>query len=316
MIFIQIIIEVLLQIVTIREDIPNKKIFMKKALLTTFLFSLLSCVRIDAAMITVDYMGETYVTSNNVERSLIVNSDDGDYYNIAIRPLEEEVTCSDGVTTIPLEYLFFNNTKEDVYVKYNEYSNIFFGAEMDGVPRNMVAKIKDYGVVPAGTYTIQLEVQATNIDTEEIASTTNFALQFVVPEIHNLTTYAETPQVTVSTADAFVKNKKIANEIAPMVYVRSNTDWILSLDPTNFDETSEKWYVKTTSGTSKVTSRLQEPALIIPGGSEIILARGTYPADNETVSIEFSVENPEEGVIKAGEYSHKVKYILREGEAE
>ena len=316
MIFIQITIEVLLQIVTIRVDIPKKKIFMKKVLFTTLMATMLSCIRVDATMISVDYIGETYVTSNNIERSLIVNSDDGGRYNIAIRPLEEAIIGSDGKTTIPLEYLFFNNTKEDVYVKYNEYSNLFFGAEMDGVPRNVVAKIKEYGVVPAGTYTITLEVQATNVDTEEIAATINFPLQFIVYPMHQITTYAETPKITLNSKNVFVKNKKIANDNSPIVYIRSNTNWILLLDTKNFEETKEKWFVRTTSGTDKVVSRLQEHARIIPGGSEIILARGVAPADNEQVTVEFSIENPQEGVIDAGDYPFKVKYILREGEVE
>ena len=316
MIFIQIIIEVLLQIVTIRVDIPRRKIFMKKLFLTTIISALLSCVQVNATMISVDYIGETYVTSNNIERSLIVNSDDGGSYNIAIRPLEEEIIGSDGKTTIPLEYLFFNNTKEDVYVRYNEYSNLFFGTEMDGVPRNVVAKIKEYGVVPAGTYTITLEVQATNVETDEIAATINFPLQFIVHPVHQITTYAESPKITLNANTVFAKNKRIANDNSPVVYIRSNTNWILLLDTKNFEETREKWYVRTTSGTGKVTSRLQEPALIIPGGSEIILARGVAPADNEQVTVEFSIENPQEGALDAGEYPFRIKYILREGEAE
>ena len=108
-------------------------------------------------------------------------------------------------------------------------------------------------------------------------------------------------------------SKKIANEISPMIYIRSNTDWVLSLDTTSFEETKEKWYVRTTSGTGKVTSRLQERALIVPN-REIILARGKAPADNEFVAVELSVENPANGALKAGEYLNRIRYILREGQ--
>lgn len=317
MIFIQIIIEVLLQIVTITVDIPRRKIFMKKAFLTTFIATLLSCASVNAAMISVDYFSDsTLVTSNNVERVLLVRSDDGENYDISIRPLEDGITGSDGVTVIPLEYLFFNNTKEDVYVRYNEYSHVFYGTDMSEIPRNIVAKIKDFGVVPAGTYTIMLEIQAKNVNSDTPIATTSFALQFVVNAFHEVTTFGESPKLTISATDAFAKNRKIKNEIAPAVHITSNTDWVLSLDPKNFPETAEKWYVKTTSGTSKVNSRLQEYALIIPGGSEIILARGTFPANNESITMEFAVENPEDGVVKEGDYSRIIKYILREGEEE
>lgn len=286
---------------------------MKKLILTTILMFALTHVQAKATMVEMDYIGETLVTSNNIERTLIVNSDDGKQYNIAIRPLEEEIKNVDGSYTIPLEYLFMNNTREDVYLKYNEYSNIFFETTMDGVPRNMTAKIKNAGIVPAGTYSILLEIQAIDIETQEVAVTTSFNLQFLVPIMHELNTYSENSMIKVSSSDAFKPLLKTANENAPMIYIRSNTDWILSIDTTDFGEMIGNYYVRTTASSPKVTSRLQERALIIPD-REIILARGKAPADNEFVAVEFSVENPSKGAFKAGEYVNKIKYILREGQ--
>ena len=286
---------------------------MKKLLLTSLLFTILSCSHADAAMITIDYIGETYVTPNNIERTLIVNSDDGKAYNIAIRPLEESVTNNEGTVSIPLQYLYINNTKEDVYLKYNEYSNIFWGTAMDGVPRNMTAKIKNYALVPAGTYKILFEVQATDAETGEVAVMSSFNLQFVVPIVHELNIYSSTSNINVSANDVFKKHQRIANETSPMVYVRSNTDWVLSLDTTNFGDTAGDYYVRTTAASGKVTSRLQEKAKITPD-REIILARGKAPAENEFVAVEFSVENPQNSALKAGNYVNRAKYILREGQ--
>lgn len=116
---------------------------MKKLLLTTIMIFAFCSVSVDASMVMLDYFGETLVTTNNIERTLIVNSNDGKQYNIAIRPLEENIQNVDGSYTIPLENLYINNTREDVYLKYNEYSNIFYGTAMDGIPRNMTAKIKN-----------------------------------------------------------------------------------------------------------------------------------------------------------------------------
>ena len=93
---------------------------MKKLLITTILMFSLSCVATKASMVMIDYLGETHVTSNNIERTLIVNSDDGRAYNITLKPLQEAVYSSDGQTSIPLEYLFINNTKEDVYLKFKQ----------------------------------------------------------------------------------------------------------------------------------------------------------------------------------------------------
>lgn len=313
--FVQINIEVLLQIVTIRMDIPRKIFDMKRTILTTVMAFTLSCVPACASMVTLDYMGETYVTSNNVERTLIVNSDDGKSYNIAIRPLDEEISHINGETKIPLEYLFFNNNKEDVYFKYNEYSTIFNETVMDGVPRNMTAKIKEYGIIPAGVYTINLEVQATDIETADVACTSTFNLQFIVPVEHELNTYSEEPRINITAKDALKKSHKVANETSPMIYIRSNTDWVLTLDTTDFEDAVGNYYVRTTAASDKVTSRLQERALIIPN-REIILARGKAPAQNEFVAVEFSIENPEGKIIPAGNYSTRVKYILREGEVD
>lgn len=286
---------------------------MKKFLFTSILTLMLACVPTDAAIVLLDYFGETHVTSNNVERTLIVTSDDGRSYNIAMRPLEEAITNSDGSVSIPLEYLFLNNTREDVFVKYNEYSNIIWGRTMEEIPRNITAKIKEYGIIPAGIYSINFEVQATDVETNEIVSNSSFNLQFIVPVVHELNTYSNEPQIKVSVEDAFKRNHKIANEISPMVYVRSNTDWVLTLDTTDFDTSIGNYYVRTTTASDKVTSRLQEKALIVPN-REIILARGKAPAQNEFVTVEFSIEGSNGNIIPAGNYVNKVKYVLREGE--
>ncbi|MBR2431133.1 hypothetical protein IKB17_06710 [bacterium] len=286
---------------------------MKKMLITSILAFVIASTPTDAAMVLLDYFGETHVTSNNVERTLIVNSDDGKSYNIAMRPLEESIKNSDGSVSIPLEYLFLNNTREDVFVKYNEYSNVIWGRTMEEIPRNINVKIKEYGIIPAGIYSINFEVQATDVETNEIISTSSFNMQFVIPAIHELNTYSSDPQIKISVDDAFKRNHKIANDTSPMVYVRSNTDWILTLDTTDFDTSIGNYYVRTVSASDKVTSRLQERALIVPN-REIILARGKAPAQNEFVAIEFSIEGNEGNLIPAGNYVNKIKYVLREGE--
>ena len=85
------------------------------------------------------------------------------------------------------------------------------------------------------------------------------------------------------------------------------------MDTTHFGESQGNYYVRTTSASSKVTSRLQEKALVVPN-REIILARGKAPAQNEYVAVEFSIEAREGKIIPAGDYTNKVKYVLREGE--
>ena len=126
---------------------------MKKILLTTLLM-VLGCAVVQASMVIIDYQGETVVRPQSVERNLIINSDDGGVYNIAVRPLEDALRSVDGNVTIPLSNLYINNTREDVYLRYNEYSNIFDSLSMGGVAKNMTAKIRDFGMVPAGTLSL------------------------------------------------------------------------------------------------------------------------------------------------------------------
>ena len=282
-----------------------------KKLLITVLFAFCLSAPSEASYVIVDYQGDTVVRQQNIERNLIINSDDGGVYNIAVRPLDDAVRSSDGKVSIPLNNLYINNTREDVYLRYNEYSNIFDALTMGGVAKNMTAKIRDFGMVPAGTYSINFEVQATDVDTNQIASTTTFNLQFIVPSIQEISLHGEVPRITVGASDAFNKNKKITNETSPLVYINSNCDWELSVNADNFGDRAGNYYIRTVTASANVGERLQERVLL-QEGKEIILAKGKAPANNEYVSVEYSVETKDGKFIPAGNYDNKVRYILRE----
>ena len=282
-----------------------------KKLLITALFAFCLSAPSEASFVIVDYQGDTVVRQQNIERNLIINSDDGGVYNIAVRPLDDAVRSSDGKVSIPLNNLYINNTREDVYLRYNEYSNIFDALTMGGVAKNMTAKICDFGMVPAGTYSINFEVQATDVDTNQIASTTTFNLQFIVPSIQEISLHGEVPKITVGASNAFEKNKKITNETSPLVYINSNCDWELSVNADNFGDRAGNYYIRTVTASANVGERLQERVLL-QEGKEIILAKGKAPANNEYVSVEYSVETKDGKFIPAGNYDNKVRYILRE----
>ena len=282
-----------------------------KKLLITALFAFCLSAPSEASFVIVDYQGDTVVRQQNIERNLIINSDDGGVYNIAVRPLDDAVRSSDGKVSIPLNNLYINNTREDVFLRYNEYSNIFDALTMGGVAKNMTAKIRDFGMVPAGTYSINFEVQATDVDTNQIASTTTFNLQFIVPTMQEIRLHGEVPRITVGASDAFNKNKKITNETSPLVYINSNCDWELSVNADNFGDRAGNYYIRTVTASANVGERLQERVLL-QEGKEIILAKGKAPANNEYVSVEYSVETKDGKFIPAGNYDNKVRYILRE----
>ena len=282
-----------------------------KKLLITALFAFCLSAPSEASYVIVDYQGDTVVHQQNIERNLIINSDDGGVYNIAVRPLDDAVRSSDGKVSIPLNNLYINNTREDVFLRYNEYSNIFDALTMGGVAKNMTAKIRDFGMVPAGTYSINFEVQATDVDTNQIASTTTFNLQFIVPTMQEISLHGEVPRITVGASDAFNKNKKVTNETSPLVYINSNCDWELSVNADNFGDRAGNYYIRTVTASANVGERLQERVLL-QEGKEIILAKGKAPANNEYVSVEYSVETKDGKFIPAGNYDNKVRYILRE----
>ena len=277
-----------------------------KKLLITALFAFCLSAPSEASFVIVDYQGDTVVRQQNIERNLIINSDDGGVYNIAVRPLDDAVRSSDGKVSIPLNNLYINNTREDVYLRYNEYSNIFDALTMGGVAKNMTAKIRDFGMVPAGTYSINFEVQATDVDTNQIASTTTFNLQFIVPSIQEISLHGEVPRITVGASDAFNKNKKITNETSPLVYINSNCDWELSVNADNFGDRAGNYYIRTVTASANVGERLQERVLL-QEGKEIILAKGKAPANNEYVSVEYSVETKDGKFLPAGNYDNKVR---------
>mgnify|MGYP004667197853 FL=1 len=264
-----------------------------------------------ASMVIIDYQGDTVVHQQTVERNLIINSDDDAVYNIAIRPLDDALRRVDGEVAIPLSNLYINNTREDVYLRYNEYSYIFEGLSMGGVAKNMTAKIRDFGMVPAGTYQINFEVQATDVETGEIAATSTFCLQFLIPTIQEISLHGEVPRIKIGTENAFNKTQKVVNETSPMIYINSNSNWELVLKSDNYNNSIANYYIRTIAASSKVTERLQERVLIIPE-QELIIARGKAPSNNEYVTVEYSIENKNGKIIKAGQYENKIKYILRE----
>lgn len=283
---------------------------MKKILLTMLIMGALSLPS-SASMVIIDYQGDTVVRQQSIERNLIINSDDGANYKIALRPLDDALRRVDGEVTIPLSDLYINNTKEDVYLRYNEYSYIFDDLSMGGVAKNMTAKIRDFGMVPAGTYQINFEVQATDVETGEIAATSTFNLQFIVPVMQEISLHHEVPRIVLGANDAFKKQQKVANETSPLVYINSNCDWELSVNADNFGDAAGNYFVRTVSASSNVGERLLE-RVQLTSGKEIVIARGKAPANNEFVSVEYSLENADGKAIPCGNYENRVKYVLRE----
>ena len=284
---------------------------MKKKLITMML-AFAGCLFLKAdAMIAVDYLGPTASYPMGVERNLIINSDDGGDYDIALRPLDDALVRNDGKVRIPLQYLYINNTHEDIFLRYDEFSTIFRRITMGGIPASMIARVRGYGMVPAGVYNLNFEIQAVDPDTRVVQMSSNFNLQFIVPVEQKFGYQTERSRINVGMNDVFAVNKKIASDINPQIYINSNTDWVMLLRPDFSGEQPGYYYVRTLGGSGNVTYRLQERARI-EEGKDIVLAKGKAPANNEYVTVEYSVEGKNGEHLKPGEYINRMRYILRE----
>lgn len=284
---------------------------MKKTLITTIiLFTSLVCLKADAGLVIMDYNGETIVRPNVVERNLLINSNDGGEYDIAVKPLDDALVRSDGEVRIPLQYVYLNNNREDVYMRYNEYSTLFRREVMGGIAKNVILKVRDYGMVPAGVYNLNIEIQTVDPDTSTVNGTSTFNLQLIIPTTQDISFHGDTAQISIGTKEAFAR-RKIPTDTNPMLYINSNCDWIVTLDTRDFGETAGNYYIRTVAASPNITQRLQERVLI-EQGKEIIIARGKAPANNEYVSIECSVEGKDGKVLKAGSYVNNLDFVITE----
>lgn len=268
-------------------------------------------MKADASMIVFDYLGDTVVQQSSVERNLLIRSDDTGEYDILLRPLDTAMTSTDGRVSIPLENIYINNTHEDVYFRYNDYSNLFKRLQLNGGTKSVVAKIRDFGMVPAGTYNLNFEVQTLDSDTQAVVSMSTFMLQFVIPPTQDITFRGEDAEINVNAKDVFAKNKKIATDANPIIYINSNIDWVLLINTERFGEGAGNYYIRTVSASPAVTERLQERVQLYPD-KEIVIARGKAPSSNEYVSIELAVEGKDGKIMKAGSYTNNLRLILRE----
>ena len=285
---------------------------MKKTLMTTLLI-MTGCLSLqaNAGLVVMDYQGDTIVRPNSIERNMLLNNNDTGEYDVFIKPLDDALTRSDGEVRIPLEYVYINNTHEDVFMRYNEYSTIFRHAVMAGVAKPLTVKVRDFGMIPAGVYNLNIEIQAVDSETSTVDSTSIFNLQMIVPTVQEMNFHGETARINIGTRDAFARNKKIPTETNPMLYINSNCDWILTVDTNRFGEAAGNYYIRTVSASPAVNERLQERVLIQPG-KDIIIAKGKAPANNAYVAIECSVEGKDGEVLPSGHFMNYLKFVLEE----
>ena len=283
---------------------------MKKLTKITAIIALFMALQANATVV-IDTLGPTASYPTGVERNYIINSNETGEFDIALRPLEDALVRNDGKVRIPLEYLFINNTHEDVYLRFNEFSTIFHRIPLGGLAQSMIVKVRNYGVVPAGVYNMNFEVQAIDSDTRIVKATSNFNLQFIVPVEQKIGFHAQKPIIKVESKDVFIPNKLIPSENSPQVFVTSNVDWVLLLKNPYSGDQPGYYYVRTVGASANVRERLQD-RVRIEEGKEIVIAKGKAPANNEYVSVEYSIVGKDGQTLKPGDYTNNLRYVLRE----
>lgn len=285
---------------------------MKKTLITSLILCLWTVLCPAYAAVEMDYQDTiTTITTLGVERNLFINSNDDERYRIEVRPMSSMVTNAGGNVEIPISYFAINNNTQDIDFVDNEFSTLFNNVVMNNIPRIVTAKIKNYGMVPRGTYSIGLQIQATNLDTGEVISTM-FNLQFVVRKFQKITSSLTGSDFRLSASNALTKNARVTNEANLPITINSNCDWALVVKTdSRYGETPGDYYVRTIGATPGVTQRLQE-GVLLEEDKEIILARGKAPASNEEVTIQYVLQNKDGKFIPSGSYNNNVKYVIRE----
>ena len=282
-----------------------------KRVLIAFLLILSSLYVKASAELIIDYSAATVVDDLSVERNLLIKSSNTGVYDITMRPLDDSLLSMDGKVRIPLENVYINNFNEDIFFKYNESSYLFRGMEIGSVAKNIVAKIRDYGLVPAGTYNLNFEVEAIDSATQVVDSRNTFNLQFIVPVIQEMIFEAKSPTITIGIDEVLDTNKKFCSDTNPMIYIKSNADWELIVRNDSAEPSVGNYFIRTISASNNVTKRLED-RVQLDKGQEIVIARGKAPSYKEYVTVEYSVESADNKMLAPGEYRNDLKFILKE----
>ena len=286
---------------------------MKKTIITLLiLFSTLFCLKANAVSIVVDNsLYNTTVQANGVSRAFIMRIDEGGQYDVVFKPLSDELTGSNGVN-IPISYMYINNNSEDLYMRYQEETFLYRNQSfIDNDTKVLTAKILNYGMVPAGNYSISMQFTVYEANTEIQVATGVYEMMFIVPVTQTITFGAGQPTINVINENAFRTSGKVSTTTTPLITIHSNCDWELLADGTEMGDTVGNYYIKVSGASSGVLEKLVSDTKL-NDVSSIVIARGRGPANGETLTMKYSVESKDGKFLKAGQYNNAIKYTLRE----
>ena len=287
---------------------------MKKTFITALIFfSTLFGLKAEAASVVIDSSVYNTVTqANGIQRSFLLKIDDGGQYDVVFKPLNDELIGSNGVN-IPLNYVYINNNTEDLYMRYMQETFLYKNTEFfDGATKVLTAKVLNYGIVPAGNYTLNTQFTIYQSNTLNQVATGVYDLRFVVLPEQNITFGVEQSTINVTPDKAFNKAGKVYTTTQPTIIVTSNCPWELIADTSSFGDAVGNYYIKVKNATEGVTEKLMTETQISGSTAPIVIARGKGPANGEIITMQYGLESKDGKIIHSGDYSNTIRYTIRE----
>lgn len=219
---------------------------------------------------------------------------------------------------IPVSQLYLYDGTTNFQMVYNNAVTLIGGIilGLGTFVEPLVANIPNAGNLPPGTYSVTLRFRLTQLLV--LTSTTDFQLQFIIPENQSISTVTNPVNITFTTADVFNPSASVINTVTPRVNLFSNKSWTAILDTNGIGTLRGKYYyqiINATSGVNPVTSAKTQ---ILPN-MQYTLATGsatvTQPvggvSTNQYMDIRYSAENNTGQFMPEGIFTNYIKYIMQ-----
>ena len=288
---------------------------MKKLLLILFLILFCNCLKTEAQII-VKNITEATVNENQIILPFSVNifGENPTFSKLTVKPLDYYITHSSKPEfKIPTSKLYLNNGKNDYQMIQN--SDILL-SENENFIQSFIAKIENISALPAGIYSTRLQFNyTTNFGTE----TTIYNLIFNVPIKHSISCRTSSVEINPTPEDILNSKFIFTNSISPQLVIKSNTNWKLYLDTTNFYPRKNDYFVEIINTSNNIKDFIKEP-IKLNENKKIMIAQGNSTFSepiygnyiNDYLILRYFIKNNSSEIVESGIHNNQVKFILEE----
>lgn len=284
---------------------------IKKLLLALFVvfFSASS-----ASALNITNTGSTIVNPTIVVQNMSVNFVSLGLVVLLATPIDDFIvnTSNPGVK-IPISnlYLTYQGVKQQCSKGIPlTIINATLGLGETSVP--LQSSIENIGLLPAGTYTTQLQFGLAPLST-------SFTLTFTIPISQDVSSTTGNPAITPSATDVFDSSATVKNSANTKVDLRSNVPWKLYLDTTSIGTLQGNYSFQIKSKEGPVTS-FTSAKTNIQAGQRYLLASGTQTSLNipfglyipTNLIIEYAFQGNPGSYVAEGVYNNLIKYVIEQ----